>query len=228
MPYFINKYEALNDAYISVLEIGGRYAHYLKPLIDTLGISCLVITDIDCAHGRYKSSVKPERGKKYFSSNPTIQNWVIKDVDFDYLLNLSSDRKIESNPNIAEAKTRIAYQKPVTIELTDKTEYEFIPTTFEDSLAYTNFSIFKRLKGDGLIKKFRNAFKTENATTIQQDIYDAIKSKSVDKAGFALDMIFNKNPQDIVIPEYIAEGLEWLENEISSKVNNDFLDKEDK
>lgn len=63
MPYFINKYEALNDAYISVLEIGGRYAHYLKPLIDTLGISCLVITDIDCAYGKNKTSVKPERGK---------------------------------------------------------------------------------------------------------------------------------------------------------------------
>ncbi len=34
MPYFINKYEVLNDSYISVLEIGGRYAHYLKPLIN--------------------------------------------------------------------------------------------------------------------------------------------------------------------------------------------------
>ncbi len=226
MPYFINKYEVLNDAYISVLEIGGRYAHYLKPLIDTLGISCLVITDIDCAHGKHKASVKPERGKNYFSSNPTIQNWVIKNEDFDYLLDLNSDSKIESNPNIAEAKTRIAYQKPVKVLFADKTEHEFIPTTFEDSLAYTNFESFKSMKGNGLIKKFKNAFKTENATTIPQDVYNAIKSKSVDKAEFALDMIFNKDPQNVLIPTYIAEGLEWLEKEIASKDNKDFLNKE--
>jgi len=216
----------LNDAYISVLEIGGRYAHYLKPLIDTLGISCLVITDIDCAHGKHKASVKPERGKKYFSSNPTIQNWVIKNVDFDYLLDLNADNKIESNPDIAEAKTRIAYQKPVKVSFADKTEHEFIPTTFEDSLAYTNFESFKSMKGNGLIKKFKNAFKTENATTIPQDVYNAIKSKSVDKAEFALDMIYNRDPENILIPTYIAEGLEWLEKEIASKDNKDFLSKE--
>ena len=226
MPYFINKYEVLNDSYISVLEIGGRYAHYLKPMIDTLGISCLVITDIDCAHGKNNASVKPERGKKYFSSNPTIQNWVVKNADLDYLLNLDSNSKIESNPNIAEAKTRIAYQKPVKVLFSDKTEHEFIPTTFEDSLAYTNFESFKSMNGNGLIKKFKKAFKTENATTIPQDVYNAIKSKSVDKAQFALDMIFNKDPQNIEIPVYIAEGLKWLENEILSKGNNDFLSKE--
>lgn len=226
MPYFTNKYEALKDAYISILEIGGRYAHYLKPLIDTLGISCLVITDIDCAHGKHKASVKPERNKKYFSSNPTIQNWVVKNVDLDYLLDLDSDSKIEFNPNITEAKTRIAYQTPVKVLFSDNSEHEFIPTTFEDSLAYTNFSGFKSMKGNGLIKKFKDAFKTENAINIQQDVYNAVKSKSVDKAEFALDMIFNKDPQNIIIPVYITEGLEWLEGELSSKDNNDFLSKE--
>ncbi|MBQ8570691.1 MAG: AAA family ATPase, partial [Kiritimatiellae bacterium] len=83
MPYFLNKYEVLDDAYISVLEIGGRYAHYLKPLIDTLGISCLVIADLDSAHGAHGTGILPERGKGYFSSNPTIKNWVIKNTDLD-------------------------------------------------------------------------------------------------------------------------------------------------
>ena len=36
---------------------------------------------------------------QYFSSNPTIQNWVVRNVDLDYLLDLDSDSKIESNPN---------------------------------------------------------------------------------------------------------------------------------
>lgn len=226
MPYFIKKYEILDDAYISVLEIGGRYAHYLKPLIDALGISCLVIADLDSAHGKHKASIMPERGKKYFSSNPTIQNWVIKNTDLDYLLDLNFDNKVETNPHIVDAKTRMAYQTPVKVIFSDGTEHEFIPTTFEDSLAYTNFEAFKNMKGKGLIKKFKTAFISENDTQISNDVYNAVESKSVNKAEFALDMIYNKDPQNIAIPSYIADGLEWLEKEISSKENNDFLNKE--
>lgn len=225
MPYFIKKYEMLDDAYISILEIGGRYAHYLKPLIDTLGISCLVITDLDSAHGKHKVSVRPERGKGYFSSNPTIQNWVIKNTDLDYLLDLDSGNKIESNAHISDAQTRIAYQTPIKISFSDETEHEFIPTTFEDSLAYTNFKSFKSMKGKGLIKKFKTAFLSENGTQISRDVYAAVENKNANKAEFALDMIYNKDPQNIEIPSYIADGLKWLEDEVSSKENNDFLNK---
>lgn len=227
MPYFLNKYEVLGDAYISVLEIGGRYAHYLKPLIDTLGISCLVIADLDSAHGSNRKGILPERGKKYFSSNPTIKNWVIKNTDLDYLLDLDFDSKTESNPHIADAKTRVAYQTPINVTFSDGTEHEFIPTTFEDALAYTNFDTFKTMKGIGLIKKFKSAFNTENETKISTNIYSAVESTTAKKAEFALDMIYNRDPQSIVIPAYIAEALEWLEKEISAKDNNDFLNKED-
>ena len=227
MPYFLNKYEVLDDAYISVLEIGGRYAHYLKPLIDTLGISCLVIADLDSAHGAHGTGILPERGKRYFSSNPTIKNWVIKNTDLDYLLDLDFDSKVESNPHIDDAKTRVAYQTPINVTFSDGTEHEFIPTTFEDSLAYTNFDSFKTMKGIGLIKKFKNAFKTENETQISTNVYNAVESTTAKKAEFALDMIYNRDPQSIEIPAYIAEALEWLEKEISSKDNNDFLNKED-
>lgn len=227
MPYFLNKYEVLGDAYISVLEIGGRYAHYLKPLIDTLGISCLVIADLDSAHGSNRKGILPERGKKYFSSNPTIKNWVIKNTDLDYLLDLDFDSKTESNPHIADAKTRVAYQTPINVTFSDGTEHEFIPTTFEDALAYTNFDTFKTMKGIGLIKKFKSAFNTENETKISTNIYSAVESTTAKKAEFALDMIYNRDPQSIVIPVYISEALEWLEKEISAKDNNDFLNKED-
>ncbi len=226
MPYFISKYNALDDSFISVLEIGGRYAHYLKPLIDTLGISCLVITDLDSTSVKTKESVMPERGKSYCSSNPTIANWVIINTDLDYLLDLGAESKIESNPKIQNAKTRIAYQTPIKVKFSDGSEYEFIPTTFEDSLAYTNFESFKSIKGKGLIRKFKNAFITENSTQISQEIYKAVENKNAHKAEFALDILYNKDPQNIAIPLYIAEGLEWLENEISSKEDNDFLNKE--
>lgn len=226
MPYFLKRYPALDDSYISILEIGGRYAHLFSELIDTLGISCLVITDLDSAKGEKASGVRPERGKSHYSSNPTIKNWVIHNVDLDDLLNLSFYDKEKANPNIPTSKTRIAYQTPVLVSFPDGTKHEFIPTTFEDSLAYTNFEEFKKMKGNGLIKKFKTAFNLNDKEQIANDVYNAVESKNAKKAEFALDMIYNRDPETIEIPVYIAEGLEWLQKELLIKDNSDFLSEE--
>lgn len=227
LPYFISKYKTLGDAYISTLEVGGRYAHYFKPLIDILGISCLVITDLDsCKNQNNRPSVKPERNKGYLSSNPTIANWVIINNDLDYLLDLPEDAKLSSTPTASSASTRIAYQTPVRITLSDGTNHEFIPTTFEDALAYSNLNLFKSIKGNGLIRKFNKAFSEEDATLISQKVYDAVADKNAKKADFALDLIYSKDPTKIVIPQYISEGLAWLETVLITKETGDFLSKE--
>lgn len=62
MPIFLNKTD-LQSKYVSVLEISGAHAHRFKPLIEKLGISTLVITDLD-AKGK-----KPQRGKGQKTSN---------------------------------------------------------------------------------------------------------------------------------------------------------------
>lgn len=229
MPYFIKRFEQLEESYLSILEIGGRYAHYFKPLIDVLGVTCLVITDLDCSHkngNNRDASIQPKRGQGYFSSNPTIEKWVIQNKDLDYLLDLRFEDKEEPNPNIPDAKTRIAYQTPIKITFSDGVENEFIPTTFEDSLAYTNFESFKKMRKKGLIMKFKKAFSETDAETIAKKTYEAIKAKNADKAVFALDLIFYKNPEDIVTPYYIDEGLNWLQEELESKDSMDFLEEE--
>lgn len=229
MPYFIKRYEQLGESYLSVLEIGGRYAHYFKSLIDVLGITCLVITDLDCSHknGNNRTvSIQPQRGQGYFSSNPTIENWVIQNKDLDYLLDLSFEDKEKSNPNIPDAKTRIAYQTPIKITLSDGIENEFIPTTFEDSLAYTNFESFKKMRKKGLIKKFKKAFSETDAAVIARKTFDSITDKNAGKAEFALDLLFSKDPEDIDTPKYIDEGLSWLQEELKSKDSRDFLEEE--
>ena len=53
-----------------------------------------------------------------------------------------------------------------------------------------------------------------------------MKDKSVKKADFALDIIYKKDPDKITTPEYIAEGLAWLESELSLKKHSDFLNGE--
>ena len=51
IPHFIReKFTRLDQSYISLLEIGGAHAHRLKPLLDTLGILSLIVTDLDSIH----------------------------------------------------------------------------------------------------------------------------------------------------------------------------------
>ncbi len=227
IPYFIRKYQFLDEAYLSILDIGGRYAHLLKPLIDKLGIICLIITDLDSADPKNHKSKQPQKGAKLISSNPTICNWIIKNNDLDYLLALSDDKKDEVMTNISDAKTRIAYQMPVNVTFSDGTSHEFIPTTFEDALAYDNFDTFKVMKGKGLIVKFRKAFNTEEYDKIALDVFSAVESKGAKKAEFALDMIYSHDPEKLIVPAYIASGLNWLQNELIDKEDNDFLSKDE-
>ena len=226
LPFFLKNYPLLDDSFISILEIGGRYAYLFKPLVDTLGITCLVITDLDCAKKGRNASVLPKRGKDYISSNPTIKNWVIKQNALDYLLDLKPDKKIEQNANISDAQTRIAYQTPIKVRVDSDVEYEFIPTTFEDSLAYTNYSVFKKMNGNGLIRKFKKAFSITDPGTIAEEVYKAIRASTANKAEFALDIMYKKDPNNIIVPQYINEGLCWLQETLSKKDSRDFLSKE--
>ena len=82
------------------------------------------------------------------------------------------------------------------------------------------------MRKTGLIKKFKTAFSKTDPTIIAKKTYEAIKAKGVDKAEFALDLIFYKNPEDIITPNYIDEGLNWLQEELKSKDTNDFLEEE--
>ncbi|WEJ35060.1 TOPRIM nucleotidyl transferase/hydrolase domain-containing protein [Devosia sp. SD17-2] len=48
LPNFIRKdFQRLNQGYITILEVGGSHAHKLKSLMDTLGLTTLIITDLD-------------------------------------------------------------------------------------------------------------------------------------------------------------------------------------
>lgn len=41
--------------------------------------------------------------------------------------------------------------------------------------------------------------------------------KSDQKAEFALDVIYEIDPDEIAVPPYIAEGLTWLQNYLRSE-----------
>ena len=210
IPYFItNEYEKLDSRYISILEIGGSHAHRLKPLIEDLGLTTLVITDIDSIEKETIKKIQPERGKDYRTGNTTLKDWLPKKVHIDDLFELDNKEKKSENNLI-----RVAYQYPFNIIYMED-ECEVIPYTFEDALVFTNQSIFKELNSStGLIKKINNALNEQNVTGASTEIFKALEKGK--KAEMALELFYLED-STISTPNYIAEGLLWLQAQLESK-----------
>ena len=153
VPHFIrHKFPKLDQSYISLLEIGGSHAHRLKPLLETLGLLSLVITDLDSIGETGTAKVPPERDKKYRTGNTTLKEWIPKKEALDEILDCTDDDKQTGNEQI-----RVAYQCPIQLTYKDDSEEEeAIPYTFEDSLALTNLKLFRDYQDPkGLLRKLK-------------------------------------------------------------------------
>lgn len=214
IPHFIKRnHKNLTSCYISILEIGGSHAHTLKPLIENLGIITLIITDIDSIDPSKKNAKAfPEKAKGYKTGNDTLKKWFPLKTELDDLLKLSSVEK-----EIAIYPIKVAYQIPLKIN-NEKKDIEVFPYTFEDSLVMENRLIFEKiLKGSGLLAKMVAASKTADIEKSAKEMYEAITEKGAKKAEFALELLYFQEPDDLLTPEYIKEGLDWLEVKLISK-----------
>lgn len=214
VPQFIRtNFPDLTSRYITILEIGGSHSHSLKPLIKDLGLITLIITDIDSVEGKKK--IIPQRGKSYSTNNATLKTWIPKKTDLDELLTLNSCSKISEN-----SKVRVAYQYPFEIDFKEL-KGEVIPYTFEDALVFRNCSFFNNLQeSKGLMKKMYQATLKTTILGASEFMFKALDKGK--KAEMALDLLYLDETDDIQPPQYIFEGLEWLEEKLVN-ADKDFL-----
>ncbi|MBF0132585.1 MAG: AAA family ATPase [Magnetococcales bacterium] len=210
IPHFIqnSNLETLKTRYITLLEINGSYAYLLEPLIRHLGLTTLIISDIDSVdESRKKTQPAREMGLK--TNNPTLKTWhpgkECQTIDALYEMD-PSKRILEYTKE--EFSIRVAYQLPVSVTF-NKKEKEALPYTFEDALVFENFEIFRTLQGTGMVGKFHKAVSMKTFEEICAEIFNVVDEGG--KAQFALDLIFDIDPTKLKIPHYIREGLEWLQ-----------------
>ena len=221
LPHFIrNNFPALDQSYISLLEIGGSHAHRLKPLLETLGLLSLVITDLDSIGESSMEKEPPERNKNFRTGNTTLKKWVPKRKLLDELLDCTDEDKQSEDKQI-----RVAYQCPITLKYNNSSdEVKAIPYTFEDSLALTNLELFRGYpKPKGLLKKLKDALGKETLSEASEAMFNSLGEGS--KAGLALDLLYFTEPSDLKPPAYISEGLEWLQDKLAER-KQDFLTTE--
>lgn len=209
LPHFFRRFDYLNQSYISLLSIGGSHAHRLRPFMETLEIPTLIITDLDATKEIEKDGKKKWEstwvalGASQKTNNDTLKTWFPKKENIDDLLRLSPNDKKQDAP----FALRVAFQTPITVS-----GEEVLPYTFEDSLIFTNKAIFSGVADvKGMIKKAQSI-------TDAQSAFEVIRSGTFKKAEFALDLLYFPNFDDIQVPDYISEGLKWLEGILQPKL----------
>ncbi|MBB3308544.1 putative ATP-dependent endonuclease of OLD family [Rhizobium sp. BK196] len=216
VPNFVNyhtEFEKLSESYITWLEIGGSHAHKLRSLIEKIGLTTLVITDIDSCDAA-GASAPPVRGAGCTTRNATLRTWWPIINDLDPLLDKPEHEKVKAYAD-ENFSVRVAYQSP--IQATFKGEAaEALSYTLEDAIVMANLELFETLPGTGLIAKFRTAIAdSANLNALSDALKTALEGGG--KAEFALDLLEIEDPLSLRPPAYIKDGLLWLAGQLEQK-----------
>ena len=110
LPVIIRKLERaepngpkLSSQYMTVMEVGGAYAHLFFDLLDFLELRSLIITDLDCVTKAGGSACAVHQGTT--SSNVCLKSWFSEDNPFTLAALIA---KVDANK--VKGRNRIAYQ----------------------------------------------------------------------------------------------------------------------
>jgi len=213
VPNFVNfhpEFGKLKESYITWLEIGGSHAHKMRSLIEKIGLTTLIITDIDSCNAE-GDSAPPLRGAGCTTRNTTLRKWWPVITDLDQLLDKPEDEKVKV---YAEERfsVRVAYQSPIPATFKGVTA-EALSDTLEDAIVMANIDLFETLLGTGLIAKFRKAIvDSADLTALGVALNAALDGGG--KAEFALDLLEVEDPVSLKPPAYIKDGLLWLADQL--------------
>lgn len=202
MPSFIKKIDSelenkLGSQYLTVLEVGGAYAHHFYKFLDFLNLKTLIITDLDSTE-----PINTDRGIRHKAcatsigkgtSNTGLIKW------FDNLLEPTSNAEPSILSQI-QIKTfaekelqsrRISYQIP-------EGEHNSCGRSFEDAFMIANKTLFKITQNE--------------KSAIENEAFEQAEKLKKKKANFALEYALEKTEWNI--PLYIKEGLTWLSENV--------------
>ncbi len=198
LPQMIQKSaNSLCNEYVSILEVGGAYAHSFKEMLEFINVRTLIITDIDSNDENGACQVSPIDDNKY-TTNETLKQWLPNKTTIKDLTNCKNDEKIRDN-------IRVCYQT---------NENGFIGRSFEESFINANKTLLlsEFTKEDKSKIVIKNRFSFLKSHSLEHEIPTPSSSKV--KTNFTFDiMSFDEEKYGAwTVPEYINEGLIWLAN----------------
>ncbi|MCK7458886.1 ATP-dependent nuclease [Idiomarina aminovorans] len=208
VPEFIfNSFPDLSNRYISMLEVNGAHTHKYRALVEKLGVTTLVLTDLDSVDNNGKSCF-PQRNSDQKSNNDTLKIWHPQKETLDELVDLP---KTEHMTTSEGAPLYIAFQKPAQIS-----EKEVLSRTFEDALILANFDQ-EYFQKKPKLETAKSAHE-DGSKSLSKSLYEYVQG--LKKGDFAFDCLFHladKESNSFNPPEYMSDGLKWLAVQLSPK-----------
>jgi hypothetical protein len=206
LPKMIEKEaKKLKTCYLTVLEVGGAYAHRFAELFRFIGIPYLIITDCDSIdpNDARKSCRADTPGAK--TSNACLKFFYNKDITVEKLNNMA-----ETDQILADSCCYLTFQKPVSVDGYQADE-KMHGRTFEEAFIYENMDLVKE-------GKVTTSIALKGDHNIDYDhIYNLVKSANFKKAEFALDIVFSE--ENWKVPHYIKAGLIWLQSKMGNELD---------
>ena len=208
-PDMIDKAESkLSGVYLTILEVGGAYAHIFSALLKFLHVPYLVITDLDSV------KTNPETNKKKAccandldaeTSNAALKSYFPEANDVLALTALSADERTQEGGD-----RFVTFQRPINVPYGNQ-NLKLYARTFEEALIFENLSACVK-------KGFLSTITLpETPDHINMSVFEQVRASTFKKTDFALGILAAS--VDWTPPEYICEGLNWLAKRLKIPVD---------
>jgi len=237
MPVMIEREaNSLRSACLSILEVGGAFGHRFRSLIEFLGLTALVITDLDsvepvAAAAQDEDEVtefevpSAEEGQppvkksgtaclpsvpNALTSNQTLIQWLPKKQTVAELLVATDTEKLQEAQGGNGFKVRVAYQIQTDVTWNNQTA-NLCGRTLEETFGLENAAWCQNDSQRRLGLKLRG--NAGSPADLAAGLHKRVSGNSFDKTKFALGVL-TELPQSWRVPLYIKEGLKWLADEV--------------
>lgn len=230
LPLMIERdFPALRANHLTILEVGGAFAHKFDKLIEFLDIPALVITDLDSVvavkppgddasadsetHDDDDSEDSTKKTKcmvdtpDAVTSNETLKQWIPRMTTIVELVQAVDADKFAVDASGDRRRVRVAYQIEQSASWGDEVGIA-VGRTLEEAFALENLEWCQKIERKSLGLRIRGSEKLGLAE-LRCKVYE--KVVSFDKTKFALGLIADRD-NGWATPGYIAEGLKWLQD----------------
>lgn len=223
----------LQSAYLSILEIGGAFGHRFRTLMEFLGITALIVTDIDSvtapAGNADLQNVEGEPADAEddgaaagttcmvhvagaVTSNQTLIQWLPARRVIADLLAATPTQRTQARLGDGQALIRVTYQCEVNVVWNGAT-VRMTGRTLEEAFALENLAWCQDADRAELKLRVRGSAGLD-AAQLAERLHNRINGSGFNKTDFALALLA-QDPASWIVPQYIADGLLWLEGEIT-------------
>lgn len=220
LPLIINRdVPDLRSCHLTILEVGGAFAHKFKNLLSFIALPTVVITDLDSVlqppstidssgkttTPRPKACMADTSGAT--TSNETLKQWIPQIALVSELL--AADDATKQSLEGTAGPVRVAYQTSQVVEWQGCSAVR-TARTLEEAFALENLLWIQHADRShlGLAVAGANELGIE---TLHEAIFERVRN--MDKTNFALEIIALPD-EKWVSPAYIVDALRWLKERI--------------